>query len=162
MIRLVGLIGGLAVSVIGLSLNWIEIPEENLSATGFDALNLASAFLVVLALGVFMLFYFDVFAQRVLSMVLAIISVYLMFISANSLLNSSPIIDRLVSVRGAVGTNPETEFSSLAIAVYFIGIGFYCAVLVYNLFRPRRRRAAKRIAKSAETDDAIGIWDNQD
>ena len=47
MIRLVGLIGGLAVSVIGLSLNWIEIPGENLSATGFDALNLASAFLVV-------------------------------------------------------------------------------------------------------------------
>ena len=48
--RLLGLVIGLGLSVFGLSLNWITIPSEQLAATGFESLNLASAFLVVLAL----------------------------------------------------------------------------------------------------------------
>lgn len=69
MTRLLGLLVGLGLSVFGLSLQWLNFPREQISATGFEALNLASAFLVVLALGVFMLFYFKKLAQRIISAV---------------------------------------------------------------------------------------------
>ncbi len=161
MIRLVGLLLGLGLSVFGLSLQWLNFPKEQISSTGFEALNLASAFLVVLALGVFMLFYFKKLAQRVISGVLALVSGYLLFISANSLLNAGPIIDRLVSVTGAVGTSPEVEFNSGFIAVYFVGLSIYLLTLVFNIIRPKQSAGSKRIAKSNDGDDPIGLWDSQ-
>jgi hypothetical protein len=161
MIRLVGLLLGLGLSVFGLSLQWLNFPKEQISSTGFEALNLASAFLVVLALGVFMLFYFKKLAQRVISGVLALVSGYLLFISANSLLNAGPIIDRLVSVTGAVGTSPEVEFNSGFIAVYFVGLSIYLLTLVFNIIRPRQSAGSKRITKSTDGDDPIGLWDSQ-
>lgn len=159
--RLLGLVIGLGLSVFGLSLNWITIPSEELAATGFESLNLASAFLVVLALGVFMLFYFTPLAQRILSSLLAVVAAYLIFISANSLLNSDPIIDRIISVTGAVGVSPSTEFNSGFIAVYFVGLTIYLGLLILNAINPRKRTASKRISKSKNDDDPIGLWDSQ-
>lgn len=161
MIRLLGLVTGLGLAVFGLSLQWLQFPEEGITATGFETLNLASAFLVVLALGVFMLFYFKPLAQRILSGLLAVVTGYLIFISANSLLNAGPIIDRLVSVTGAVGTSPDVEFNSGLITIYFVGLGVYLGMLVFNLFKPRQSSGSKRISKSTEGDDPIGLWDSQ-
>ena len=161
MIRFLGLVIGLGLSVFGLSLNWITIPSEELAASGFESLNLASAFLVVLALGVFMLFYFTPLAQRILSSLLAVVTAYLIFISANSLLNSDPIIDRIISVTGAVGVSVSTEFNSGFIAVYFVGLTIYLGVLILNAINPRKRTASKRISKSKNDDDPIGLWDSQ-
>lgn len=161
MIRLLGLLAGLALSVFGLSLQWLSFPAENITANGFETLNLASAFLVVLGLGVFMLFYFKKNAQRIISALLALVTGYLVFISANSLLNAAPIIDRLVSVTGAVGTSPAVEFNSAFIAVYFVGLSLYLLTLVYNIFRPKQSSGSKRIAKTNDGDDPIGLWDSQ-
>ena len=161
MMRLIFLLAGLALAVFGLSLIWLNFPEEQISATGFEALNLASAFLVVLALGVFMLFYFKPLAQRIISGLLSIVAIYLIFISANSLLNAGPIIDRLISVTGAVGKSPEVVFNSLNISLYFIGLTAYVATVLFNLFKPRLSKGSKRITKSNEGDDPIGLWDSQ-
>lgn len=161
MMRLIFLLAGLALAVFGLSLIWLNFPEEQISATGFEALNLASAFLVVLALGVFMLFYFKPLAQRIISGLLSIVGIYLIFISANSLLNAGPIIDRLISVTGAVGKSPEVVFNSLNIALYFIGLTAYVATVLFNLIKPRLSKGSKRITKSNEGDDPIGLWDSQ-
>lgn len=161
MMRLIFLLAGLALAVFGLSLIWLNFPEEQISATGFEALNLASAFLVVLALGVFMLFYFKPLAQRIISGLLSIVGIYLIFISANSLLNAGPIIDRLISVTGAVGKSPEVVFNSLNISLYFIGLTAYVATVLFNLIKPRLSKGSKRITKSNEGDDPIGLWDSQ-
>jgi len=106
-------------------------------------------------------FYFKGIAQRILAGFLTLIAGYTVFISANSLLNSSPIIDRLVSVTGAVGQNPEFSFNSLSIAVYFIGLFCYLAVSSFTLIRPVATKASKRITKNKDDDDPIGIWDDQ-
>lgn len=159
--RLLGLVIGLGLSVFGLSLNWITIPSEQLAATGFESLNLASAFLVVLALGVFMLFYFSALAQRILSSLLAAVTAYLIFISANSLLNSDPIIDRIISVTGAVGVSASIEFNSGFIAVYFVGLTIYLGLLILNAINPKKRTASKRISNPKNDDDPIGLWDSQ-
>ena len=161
MIRLLGLLVGLGLAVFGLSLEWLSLPNEQISATGFETLNLASAFLVVLALGVFMLFYFRPLAQRILSLALAIVSGFLVFISANSLLNAGPIIDRITSVTGAIGTFPEVVFNSGFIAVYFVGLIIYLLSLLWVAISPRKTAGSKRIAKSNDGDDPIGIWDSQ-
>lgn len=161
MIRLIALLAGLALAVFGLSLIWLSFPEEQITATGFETLNLASAFLVVLGLGVFMLFYFKPLAQRIISGLLSIVAIYLIFISANSLLNAGPIIDRLISVTGAVGTSPEVRFNSLNISLYFIGLLVYVAAVFFNLFKPRVSKSSKRITKSNDGDDPIGLWDSQ-
>ena len=161
MIRLIALLAGLGLAVFGLSLVWLSFPEEQISATGFETLNLASAFLVVLGLGVFMLFYFKPLAQRIISGLLSIVAIYLMFISANSLLNADPIIDRLIAVTGAVGTSPEVAFNSLNISLYFMGLIFYIGTVVFNLIRPRTGKGSKRITKSNDGDDPIGLWDSQ-
>lgn len=161
MIRLIALLAGLALAVFGLSLIWLSFPEEQIAATGFETLNLASAFLVVLGLGVFMLFYFKPLAQRIISGLLLIVAIYLIFISANSLLNAGPIIDRLISVTGAVGTSPEVLFNSLNISVYFIGLLVYVAAVGFNVFKPRVSKGSKRITKSNDGDDPIGLWDSQ-
>ena len=161
MIRLMGLLVGLGLAVFGLSLEWLSLPNEQISATGFETLNLASAFLVVLALGVFMLFYFKPLAQRILSLALAIVSGFLIFISANSLLNAGPIIDRITSVTGAIGTAPEVIFNSGFIAVYFVGLIAYLLSLLWVAISPRKTAGSKRIAKSNDGDDPIGIWDSQ-
>lgn len=159
--RLIFLLAGLALAVFGLSLIWLSFPEEQITATGFEALNLASAFLVVLALGVFMLFYFKPLAQRIISGLLSIVAIYLIFISANSLLNAGPIVDRLISVTGAVGKSPEVVFNSLNISLYFIGLTVYVATVIFNLIKPRLSKGSKRITKSNEGDDPIGLWDSQ-
>lgn len=161
MIRLFGLLIGLGLAVFGLSLDWLFLPNEQITATGFETLNLASAFLVVLALGVFMLFYFKPLAQRIISAALAIVSGFLIFISANSLLNAGPIIDRITSVTGAIGTSPEVTFNSGFIAVYFVGLVVYLFSLLWVTISPRRTTGSKRITKSNEGDDPIGIWDSQ-
>lgn len=161
MIRLLGLLVGLGLAVFGLSLEWLSLPNEQILATGFETLNLASAFLVVLALGVFMLFYFKPLAQRILSLALAIVSGFLVFISANSLLNAGPIIDRITSVTGAIGTSPEVVFNSGFIAVYFVGLIIYLLSLLWVAISPRKTAGSKRIAKSNDEDDPIGIWDSQ-
>ena len=160
-LRLLGFVASLALSLIGLGLEWITFPELDLTATGFETLTLANAFILVLGLGVFVVFYFKGLAQRILAGFLALIAGYTVFISANSLLNSSPIIDRLVSVTGAVGQNPEFSFNSLSIAVYFIGLFCYLAVSSFTLIRPVATKASKRITKNKDDDDPIGIWDDQ-
>jgi len=161
MLRFLILIGGLALAFIGLGLNWISIPEESINANGFETLSLASAFLIVLALGVFMIFYFKPLAQRILASLLALITVYLIFISANSLLNFQPILDRLLSVTGAIGTNPPVSFQSANISVYFIGLAVYAVGNVFVLVKPRQSKGAKRISSKNDGDDPIGIWDSQ-
>ena len=160
-LRLLGFVASLALSLIGLGLEWITFPELDLTATGFETLTLANAFILVLGLGVFVVFYFKGLAQRILAGFLALIAGYTVFISANSLLNSSPIIDRLVSVTGAVGQNPEFSFNSLSIAVYFIGLFGFLVVSGFTLIKPVVTKASKRITKNKDDDDPIGIWDDQ-
>ena len=161
MLRFLILVGGLALAFIGLSLNWVSIPENSISATGFETLSLASAFLIVLALGVLMIFYFKPLAQRILASLLGLITVYLIFISANSLLNFEPILDRLLSVTGAIGTSPTVSFQSANISVYFIGLGVYAFGNVFVLVKPRQTKSGKRISSKNDGDDPIGIWDSQ-
>ena len=159
--RLLGFVVSLGVALIGLGLQWVDFPELELTANGFETLTLANAFLVVLGLGVFVVFYFKGLAQRLLAGFLTLVAGYAVYISANSLLNSSPIIDRLVSVTGAVGQNPEFSFNSLSIAVYFIGLFGYLAFSSFTVFRPVVSRGSKRITKNNDDDDPIGIWDEQ-
>jgi hypothetical protein len=161
LIKLAGLLIGLGLGVFGLSLEWLNLPQEQITASGFDTLNLASAFLVVLGLGVFMLFYFKPLAQRIIAVLLAIITGFLILISGNSLLNSGPIIDRLTSVRGAVGIATEVVFNSWLISVYFLGLLIYLVSLLWVAISPRSTSESKRIAKSNDSDDPIGIWDSQ-
>ena len=160
-VRLLGFVASLAVALIGLGLEWIAFPGLELSASGFETLTLANAFILVLGLGVFVVFYFKGLAQRILASFLTVVAGYTAFISANSLLNSSPIIDRLVSVTGAIGQNPEYSFNSISIAVYFIGLVGYLAFSSFTLFRPVQTKASKRITKNTDDDDPIGIWDEQ-
>ena len=161
MLRFLILVSGLALAFLGLGLGWVSIPEESISANGFETLSLASAFLIVLALGVFMIFYFKPLAQRILASVLALIAIYLIFISSNSLLNFEPIMDRLLSVTGAIGTNPSVSFQSANIAVYFTGLAVYAVGNVLVIVRPRQSRGAKRINSKNAGDDPIGLWDSQ-
>ena len=161
MVRFLILASGLAIAFVGLGLEWVVIPNEAISANGFESLSLASAFLIVLALGVFMLFYFKPLAQRILASTLGLITLYLIFISANSLLNFEPVLDRLLSVTGAIGTNPDVSFQSAYIAVYFIGLFAYVVGNVLVIINPRQSKGSKKISSDNAGDDPIGLWDSQ-